>query len=48
MLGMFGIKIMSANQLLNGYANGITPNGSQVYLVVDVNEQNFQISNNLN
>lgn len=27
MLGMFGIKIMSGNQLLNGYANGITPNG---------------------
>ena len=26
MLGMFGIKIMSENQLLNGYANGITPN----------------------
>ena len=26
MLGMFGIKIMSANQLLNGYANGTTPN----------------------
>lgn len=28
MLGMFGIKIMSGNQLLNGYANGITPNVS--------------------
>ena len=27
MLGMFGIRIMSENQLLNGYANGITPNG---------------------
>jgi hypothetical protein len=26
MLGMFGIRIMSENQLLNGYANGITPN----------------------
>ena len=26
MLGMFGIGIMSENQLLNGYANGITPN----------------------
>ena len=26
MLGTFGIKIMSENQLLNGYANGITPN----------------------
>ena len=28
MLGMFGIRIMSENQLLNGYANGITPNDS--------------------
>jgi hypothetical protein len=27
---MFGIKIMSENQLLNGYANGITPNGWQI------------------
>jgi len=27
MLGMYGIRIMSENQLLNGYANGITPNG---------------------
>ena len=26
MLGMCGIRIMSENQLLNGYANGITPN----------------------
>ena len=26
MRGMFGIRIMSGNQLLNGYANGITPN----------------------
>ncbi len=26
MLGMFGTRIMSENQLLNGYANGITPN----------------------
>jgi hypothetical protein len=26
MLGMFGIRIMSENQLLNGYANGITHN----------------------
>jgi hypothetical protein len=30
MLGMFGIRIMSENQLLNGYANGITPNGSGI------------------
>lgn len=28
MLGMFGTRIMSENQLLNGYANGITPNVS--------------------
>ena len=28
MLGMFGIRIMLENQLLNGYANGITPNNS--------------------
>jgi len=33
MLGMFGTKIMSENQLLNGYANGITPNGTCVYAV---------------
>ncbi len=26
MLGMFGKRVMSENQLLNGYANGITPN----------------------
>lgn len=25
MLGMFGKRVMSENQLLNGYANGITP-----------------------
>jgi len=30
MLGMCGIRIMSENQLLNGYANGITPNGSRL------------------
>jgi len=35
MLGMFGIRIMSENQLLNGYANGITPNGSQIVEVAD-------------
>jgi hypothetical protein len=28
MLGTFGIKIMSENQLLNGYANSIGYNGS--------------------
>ena len=33
MLGMFGIRIMSENQLLNGYANGITPNGSGLCVV---------------
>jgi hypothetical protein len=26
MRGMFGTRIMSENQLLDGYANGITPN----------------------
>jgi len=31
MLGMFGIRIISGNQLLNGYANGITPNVLRPY-----------------
>ena len=41
MLGMFGIRIMSGNQLLNGYANGITPNVSGVYEVGAFNAQMF-------
>ncbi len=33
-------------QFVGGYK--VTYNGSQVYLVADLNAQNFQISNNLN
>jgi len=40
MLGMFGIRIMSGNQLLNGYANGITPN---VFGLGEVAEPKSQI-----
>jgi len=32
-------------RMMNGT---LTHNGSQVYLVADLNEQNFQINNNLN
>ena len=41
MLGMFGIKIMSENQLLNGYANGITPNVEALLAVQEFEKLNL-------
>ena len=43
MLGMFGIRIMSGNQLLNGYANGITPNVPSIAAVAELELQNFKL-----
>lgn len=48
MLGMFGIKIMSESQLLNGYANGITPNVPGVYEVGAFKAQMFVPPQNFN
>ena len=39
MLGMFGIRIMSESQLLNGYANGITHNVPQLDAVGDLEHE---------
>jgi hypothetical protein len=47
MLGTFGIKIMSENQLLNGYANGITPNGLGLADVGGFEIQMFKLSTNV-
>ena len=52
MLGMFGIRIMSGNQLLNGYANGITPNVSWLCVrwgfpaLKPIDSTNFNLSTN--
>ena len=43
MLGMFGIGIMSENQLLNGYANGITPNVEALLPGLEIELLNFKI-----
>jgi len=43
---MFGTKIMSENQLLNGYANGITPNGLRLCVCLPI-AQGFKLPTNL-
>lgn len=46
MLGMFGIGIMSENQLLNGYANGITPNGKGLCVRAVIEKLKFKYRTN--
>jgi len=46
MRGMFGIKIMSENQLLNGYANSIGYNGLRLCVCLPL-AQGFNLTTNL-